>query len=65
MESVPSCSLPLWDALDAKFDFTEQSCREKNGLTSWKKHSRRACAKKALRAGARSGNRSSDCVAGW
>jgi hypothetical protein len=20
MEGVPSCSLPLWDALDAKFD---------------------------------------------
>ena len=36
-----------------------------NGLTRWKRHPRKVRAKKALRVGARSDNRSSDCVAGW
>ena len=31
MESVPSRSLPVWDALDARFDFTERELPREEG----------------------------------
>ena len=40
------------------------ACREKSGLTTWKRYSRKASAKKAGCVGARRGIRSPDRVAG-